>query len=63
MIAMVINIKQDSMGWMGRLVCRAFDVIAGVLNISPGTADSVAAACAEKGDQCGCQQQQNETLL
>jgi len=34
-------------------------MIAGVLDIPSGTAYGVAAACAEEGDQCRSQQQQD----
>ena len=46
-----------------RLVRRSFNMIADVFDIPSGTADGVAAACAKEGDQCGRQQQQDETLL
>ena len=36
-----------------RLVCGSLNVIAGVFDIPTGTADGVAAACAEERDHCG----------
>ena len=45
-----------------RLVGRFLNAFAGVFDILTRTVDRVAAACSEEGCQCGCEQQQGETL-